>query len=607
VTTDDGLRHLPGWGRDVAGTLAIHPQFVLWGNVRDFFLIGPEEDKLLMPFLDAIRHVLATRGVEAMLVHDRVDGLRLHGGTGADAAQEVLGQSFEEPRVMSLEALRPHLVAVARTARRSVAVVLDYASRLVVDPENPGPEERDLYIWCEKLANSAKPVQGPEGVSLHNPIIWTVSREQDMPAWFVADNESVRVIPVPLPDLGDRKQAAEIITGGLTDGLDEAVAAGVVEDLADASDGLSLRAMFEIVRLAEDRQVLARDVTDAVRAYKVGLVENPWTRGYLPQRIRNGEQELRRTVLGQEPAVTKTLDILKRSVMGLSGAQARGSTRPRGVLFFAGPTGVGKTELAKGLTRLVFGDQSAYHRFDMSEFSAEHADQRLVGAPPGYVGFDAGGELTNAARTQPFSLFLFDEIEKAHPRVLDKFLQILDDGRLTDGRGTTVHFTEALIVFTSNLGMYVPDAAGQPVANVTMDDDFEVVEARLRAAIMDHFNRVLNRPELLNRIGDNIVIFDFIRPPIDEAIFHLLVGNIAERIQDQHDVALELSDKARSQLLAVATRDLSQGGRGIGSRLETWLVNPLARAMFDQGVTAGQPITIRSLDECAAIPTVVIS
>ena len=140
------------------------------------------------------------------------------------------------------------------------------------------------------------------------------------------------------------------------------------------------------------------------------------------------------------------LDIIKRAVMGV-GAPRRGG-RPRGVAFLAGPTGVGKTELAKTITSLLFGDESAYIRFDMSEFSAEHSDQRLIGAPPGYLGYDVGGGLTNAIREKPFSLLLFDEIEKAHPRILDKFLQILDDGVLTSGRGDRVYFSEALIVFT---------------------------------------------------------------------------------------------------------------------------------------------------------------
>ena len=169
------------------------------------------------------------------------------------------------------------------------------------------------------------------------------------------------------------------------------------------------------------------------------------------------------------------LDIVKRAVTGI-GQSPRGG-RPRGVAFLAGPTGVGKTELAKTITSLLFGDESAYIRFDMSEFSAEHADQRLIGAPPGYVGYDVGGELTNAIREKPFSVVLFDEIEKAHPRILDKFLQVLDDGVLTSGRGDRVYFSEAFIVFTSNLGIYSDRSGGRTRARTSLPDEpFEDVQ-----------------------------------------------------------------------------------------------------------------------------------
>src|SRR3954451_24368374 len=150
----------------------------------------------------------------------------------------------------------------------------------------------------------------------------------------------------------------------------------------------------------------------------------------------------------------------------------------------------------------------------MSEFSAEHADQRLIGAPPGYVGYDVGGELTNAVRDKPFSVILFDEIEKAHPRILDKFLQILDDGVLTSGRGDRVYFSEAFIVFTSNLGIYRKNANHERIANVSPDDPLDVVRRKVLDEIERYFKVELNRPEILNRIGDNIIVFDFIRAEI---------------------------------------------------------------------------------------------
>jgi ATP-dependent Clp protease ATP-binding subunit ClpA len=339
-------------------------------------------------------------------------------------------------------------------------------------------------------------------------------------------------------------------------------------------------------------------VEDAVRCYKVGALDNPWRRDYLRDKIRRARSALEERVKGQHQATTKAVDILMRTVMGLTGAQGRaGSGRPRGVLFFAGPTGVGKTELAKTLTQLIFGDERAYIRFDMSEFAEEHTGARLLGAPPGYIGFDAGGELTGAVRERPFSLILFDEIEKAHPRILDKFLQILEDGRLTDGRGDTAYFSEAIIVFTSNLGIYVDDAQGRRVQNVRPDDPYEVVEARVRGAIGDHFKYRLSRPEILNRIGDNIVVFNFIGPEVATRIFAGMLDNVVKRVAEEHHLALEIPDGVRERLLGLCTRDLADGGRGIGNALESVFINPLARALFETALEGRSAITVVDIVE----------
>jgi ATP-dependent Clp protease ATP-binding subunit ClpA len=206
------------------------------------------------------------------------------------------------------------------------------------------------------------------------------------------------------------------------------VIAEALQDFVDQTEGLILADLTAIGQLGRTEGLSFAAIGEAVRRYKVGIAEDPWAR-IDRDKIRNGSAFIRERVKGQDHAIVHVLDIVKRAVTGV-GAPRRGN-RPRGVAFLAGPTGVGKTELAKTLTSLLFGDESAYIRFDMSEFSAEHSDQRLIGAPPGYVGYDVGGELTNAIREKPFSVVLFDEIEKAHPRILDKFLQILDDGVLS--------------------------------------------------------------------------------------------------------------------------------------------------------------------------------
>ncbi|CAK0766863.1 hypothetical protein CCP4SC76_4640001 [Gammaproteobacteria bacterium] len=231
----------------------------------------------------------------------------------------------------------------------------------------------------------------------------------------------------------------------------------------------------------------------------------------------------------------------------------------------------------------------------MSEFAAEHADARLLGSPPGYVGYDAGGELTNAVRQRPFSVILFDEIEKAHPRLLDKFLQILEDGRITDGRGNTVYFSEAVLIFTSNLGITLIDETGHRVPNVTPSDPYEQVETRVRQAIHDHFKFQLGRPEILNRIGDNIVVFNFITQPVAQAIFAGMLANVCQRVREEHNLTLDIPDPVRDQLAAWCTSDLANGGRGIGNRLETTFVNPLARALFHQSLAGVQRLTVQAV------------
>ena len=362
--------------------------------------------------------------------------------------------------------------------------------------------------------------------------------------------------------------------------------------------------VIAITQLCRRERLSFGEIGEAVRRYKLGVTEDPWKR--LDRgKIARGEPFIHRRVKGQQQAVVKALDIIKRAATGLSGAHgSKIGGKPRGVMFLAGPTGVVKTELAKTLTELLFGDERAYIRFDMSEFSAEHADQRLLGAPPGYVGYDAGGELTNAIRERPFSIVLFDEIEKAHPRILDKFLQLLDDGVLTSGRGERVYFSESVIIFTSNLGIYRLDAEGQRVPNVLPEEPYENVERKVRDEIEKYFKVQLNRPEILNRIGENIVVFDFIRRPVAEQIYAKMLANILDRLADAQQIRITLPKEVDAALCERCISNLSNGGRGIGNQLEAWLVNPLARALFDSNAPAGAAFVINSLKEIEGVPTV---
>lgn len=599
----------PRWIQDIDRLLPIRSQFVLAGNVRDVFLTPAAGGAYLAPLVSCLWARLEQEGYQFIIVYDRTDGLRVMPQSAAaqEKASQLLGIKLQDG---AMPANLDTLESVARKAAtlRDVrtAVVIDYASRLTTTPQTPEAAEYKFFSAMEKLSQVANPAipkgeQATLAKPLFNAVFWLLNRGQDMPSWFSLDSERIASVAVVRPEYEARLNAASVLSAQFkgADGASPEAMGEFRATFAGGTDGMSLQAMVDISQLARTQEMSVGEVDDAVRCFKVGAMENPWRKDYLKDKIRKASERMEERVKGQRQAAVKTVDILMRSVMGLTGAHAKsGAGRPRGVLFFAGPTGVGKTELAKTLTEILFGDEKAYIRFDMSEFAEEHAGARLLGAPPGYVGYEAGGELTNAVKQRPFSVILFDEIEKAHPRLLDKFLQILEDGRLTDGRGDTVYFSESVIVFTSNLGIYVEDENGERVQNVSPSDPFEQVEAKIRTAIEDHFKFRLSRPEILNRIGDNIVVFNFITPDSARQILDGMLSNVAARVRAEHRLELSVSAKARERIESWCLKDLSNGGRGIGNRLESILINPLARALFQGEARAeGDRISVEDVVE----------
>lgn len=209
----------------------------------------------------------------------------------------------------------------------------------------------------------------------------------------------------------------------------------------------------------------------------------------------------------------------------------------------------------------------------------------MIGSPPGYVGYEEGGQLTDAVRKKPFSIILFDEIEKAHPRIFDKFLQILDDGRLTDGKGETTYFTQSLIIFTSNLGIFKEDEDGRRIPNVLFgQDNYEQMEIKIKAEIKNFFALKLGRPEIFNRFGDNFVVFDFIRPDVAESIFETNMSVIKRNLSNLKNIVLEYDQNfVKDFILIYAMDNLDMGGRGIINRIETHIKNGLTNFMFKSG------------------------
>jgi len=500
----------------------------------------------------------------------------------------------------SMERFFEVLEAIVRSTEAPVAVFADFASRFLVRADLPNEVEHRGFTRALVLSHAVQPRPvGPEGRPFFNPVFWIVEKEGDLPDWFVVGNPRLRHIPVPRPDRKVRRLVAETLCSVLPEPveLDAEQSARQVEAFVEATEGLLVSDMAGIAQLCRSEELKLSEIGEASRRYKLGVTEDPW-RQVDRTKLRDAEAFIRRRVKGQSHAVTHMLDLIKRSVSGLATREGGGG-RPRGVAFLAGPTGVGKTELAKTITELLFGDESACIRFDMSEFSAEHSDQRLIGAPPGYVGYDVGGELTNAIRQRPFSVVLFDEIEKAHPRILDKFLQVLDDGVLTSGRGERVYFSEAFLVFTSNLGISRVDADGERVANVVPTEPFENVQSKVRAEIARHFKFTLGRPEILNRIGENIIVFDFIREPVAREIFTAMLSALLSQVQAAQGIVVRVTPQAEAVLREMCLADLTNGGRGIRNQLEVHLVNPLARVLFEANLPSGAVLEITEVRRAA--------
>ncbi len=332
----------------------------------------------------------------------------------------------------------------------------------------------------------------------------------------------------------------------------------------------------EAMRAATQETTLLRNnVTDE----EVAEIVSKWT-GIPVSKMLEGEKDkllqmeahIQERVVGQSEAVTAVANAIRRSRAGLSDPN-----RPIGSFLFLGPTGVGKTELTKALANFMFDTDDAMVRLDMSEFMEKHSVARLIGAPPGYVGYDEGGYLTEAVRRRPYSVILLDEVEKAHPDVFNVLLQVLDDGRLTDGQGRTVDFRNTVIVMTSNLG-------SQRIQELAGEENYDVMKASVMEIVAQHF-----RPEFMNRVDDIVVFHPLGREHI-RAIVDIQLGYLHERLADR-DMTIVLSDAARDKL-ADAGFDPVYGARPLKRAIQQQVENPLAQEILQGRFNPGDTIEI---------------
>jgi AAA domain (Cdc48 subfamily)/C-terminal, D2-small domain, of ClpB protein len=606
----------PAWLREIDASLGVSSQFVLSGNTADLVISQGEEGEAVTRsgVVDALWGRLRRSGFDFLVVYDLSEQLRIHPEEAKDGALAALGERADGE--LSHDRLTELIRKVSRLemselGNRRCALVVERAGRLVVKADALNPTEHKFFADVARAATISMPhlVDGARTMPLFNPVIWVVENERELPDWFLDLGERLRTAAIPHPEVDERERMARSLAPVFSDydELGEDERENLVHRYASHTQGMTLADMQSIMRLAADRDLGLRDIEDAARGYRVGVLENPWKQTSLREKVKGEiaaldqpvekrqDGTITQRVMGQDDAVRRSLDILARSVTNLTAAHRSAQS--------IGPTGVGKTELAKALTELVFGDSGAYTRFDMSEFAEEGSAARLIGAPPGYIGFNAGGELTNAIRERAFSLILFDEIEKAHSLILDKFLQILEDGRLTDGRGGTVVFTEAVLVFTSNLGVYrkTEDGRREQIIKPPPEMDRNEAEERVLDEIKRFFIEDLGRPELRNRFGNNIIVFDFIDREAGDRILSLLLKNVVHRIEREYRAKLVISPQVREQLAEIALADLSNGGRGIGTVVEQALVNPLARKLVGKAPGVGEQVTVASLRRDGAL------
>lgn len=586
----------PKWKKDLDVFHNMKNAFLIEGNVHDLQpWINEEEQSCSTKSLNEFLYeYLKKIGYDVVVFYNRIDGF--FNKESENELKEFFRLSASKNGCCDLETASAAIRIATENPNVSVAVIFDLANIAVISSQ---VSEVESEVLARLLLASKNSVQAPSsitGAMLNNLVFYIVEKANDLPAWFYLNNPYIKTLTITKIGKELRENLIESHITAFCDynELEFEERQKCVENLANLTEGFSTSDLYGLITLCMEKGFAIKDAKKAVDFYKFGQIESYWDK-IDSEVIKNFAQILTKRVKGQEEAVNKAAEIVGRASMGLTGIQKGSGSRPKGILFLAGPTGTGKTEIAKSIAEQIFGDEDFITRFDMSEYQQPQSDQKLLGAPPGYVGYDAGGLLTNAVKEKPFNILLFDEIDKAHPSIFDKFLQILDDGRMTDSFGETVYFSESLIIFTSNLGMTKEAVGGGRCPNVTFDDEYPVVKERIMTAIKEFFIDI-GRPEILNRIGSNIVVFNFIKDEkVVREIVDLQLGKIKKNIYDEKGVVIEYSEDYIQTLLGKVKLNLENGARGIGNKIEEFLVNLLPYVFIEHDIKGKCKIYIDSL------------
>jgi len=581
----------PKWQKEIESFKGIKSTFIIEGNINDIYPYYDEKNQLNYYNLDSLLTKLFK--IEEKIEDDKeleynfvfcnpVLGFYNKKSSVSDILKDFdksnnifKNDGKQNYKVDDIEKLSV-IIKEALTVKKEkpLTIVMNFAARYISSPTSLDSCENNMFINLFEASMNAKAIKG-----YSNTLILVVEKFNDLPSWFYYNNPNVRTITIPNPDKNIRLNFIEM---NYKEELENDLK--TKGKFIDNTEGLKNSELKELKNLYERYKKKDENYSllDALTMYKYGIKENMWE-SIDDGAVSNLENSLKDRVKGQDRAIKKVSSVIKRAVTGMSGLQHSSTgNKPKGILFFAGPTGTGKTELTKALAEVLFGDENNCIRFDMSEYSESHSDQKLFGAPPGYVGYEAGGQLTNAIKERPFSILLFDEIEKAHPSIMDKFLQILEDGRMTDGQGNTVYFSEALIIFTSNLGITkkIIDSSGNERREmlVSIDETYESMENKVINGIKAHF-----KPEVVNRIGNNIVVFDFIRDEVSQLIVKSQIKKINENIEKIKKIKIVISPEILEYYYKLAKEKniLEMGGRGIGNMIEDKYINELSDYIFN--------------------------
>jgi energy-coupling factor transporter ATP-binding protein EcfA2 len=517
------------------------------------------------------------------------------GNPGA-VLQQRLGNAQLNRRIAPEEAFG-QLRSVLSQSERAIAAVIDLGDMLTAEPDRYATEERNALILLQRCTLEAAMIQAGTLRGYRNTVIILASDLKRVPVWFYNNNPYVNLVQATNPNKAERKYFALRFGSNFYNGPQQASELEqVAEEFADLTDGFQTMDL-EALRLTSIQNRLPLNKQDAMRLvdfYKFGQRDEPFEQ-LSREKVSRATEILSQQVIGQPRAIQAVTDMLTAAKVGISLNQIHGrNSKPKGIFFFVGPTGVGKTELAKSLSRLIFGDEEAFARFDMSEYKEEHAAEKLAGSPPGFVGYEEGGQLTNRVLANPYSILLFDEIEKAHPKVLDKFLQILEDGRLTDGKGQTAYFNQTVIIFTSNIGasdltdpqtgaLIRPGIMNQVQHGGTSQFTYDQVNQHFREEVRWYFSSRIGRAELLNRLGDNIVVFDLLRSEFVTQIGQKFLAQLQASSQEKYRLNLRFDASILTGLTdTIQTGDnLLFGGRRIKTLLESLVERPLNRWIFE--------------------------